>query len=298
MSYSLTNYDKILKELKIIEVIFNSQMNPDLHLGSGIGLPRYCNEIFIISDVDLLKISDYKKEYTSRLEQSNNTSLVINELKTIYKKSFELYNYFVDNLLNHPDKKEFFVGEDGIQQIINSTGYYYFRNYTVRFRFFEVEQNSEFMNNIDSKFFKNSFKYNCKNETLVNFCVQLLDFINLSGILENETKQETSNPFPLIFYGNDNKTFTLFKTFTENHIIDKYIDFSFIFQQMKFNKYILDVKHIKFMDWLKENKYINQKEHSEFLIHESFRSLKKCAFGTRVDLYLKLKESIMQDTSD
>ncbi|MDI5897908.1 hypothetical protein [Flavobacterium yafengii] len=86
---TLTNFDKILKELKIIETIFHSQMNPDLHLGSGIGLPRYCNKIFIVSDIELLKISDYKREYTSRLEQSNNT-LLANCTQRVHLFSFPL----------------------------------------------------------------------------------------------------------------------------------------------------------------------------------------------------------------
>ncbi len=190
MSNDLPNYDKIIKELQIIETIFHSQMNPDFHLGSGIGFPRYCNEIFIVSDVALLKINDYKREYTSRLEQpNNNTSLVINELKAIYNKSVELYNFYVHNLYYHPDKKAFFVGNDGGQQIIDSTGYYYFMNYTVRFGFFGVEQDSEFMNNIHSTYFKNSFRYNCKNETLINFCVQLLEFIKLSEVLVEEVNK-------------------------------------------------------------------------------------------------------------
>ncbi len=194
MSNDLPNYDKIIKELQIIKTIFHSQMNPDFHLGSGMGLPRYCNEIFIISDIEILKISDYKREYTSRIEQSNNISLAINELKTIYKKSIELYNYFTTNLYHHPDKKEFFVGEDAGQQIINSTGYYYFMNYKASFGFFEIEQDSEFMNSINSKFFKNGFRYHYKNENLVLFCVKLIEFINLSEVLiENKTTPTNPN---------------------------------------------------------------------------------------------------------
>ena len=38
---TLTHYDIILKELQIIETIFHSQMNPELHLGSGKGLLTY-----------------------------------------------------------------------------------------------------------------------------------------------------------------------------------------------------------------------------------------------------------------
>ena len=52
------------------------------------------------------------------------------------------------------------------------------------------------------------------------------------------------------------------------------------------------------MEWLKENKYLNEREYSEFKIKAGFRTLKKSAFGTRVDLYLKLQKSIIQSSSD
>lgn len=116
--------------------------------------------------------------------------------------------------------------------------------------------------------------------------------------IQKTTINENKNPFPKIFSGNDAKTFTLFERFTKQHIIDKYIDFSFLFQQMKYNGYISDIKHINFMNWLKENQYINDNEYSFFIIKNSFRSLKKCAFGTRVDLYLKLEEELIKSHSD
>ena len=77
-------HDKILKELKVIEIIFKSQMDPTIHLGSGIGLARFCNEIFLFSDIELFKIGSYKIGYTSRLENSNNKLLLLNELADIY----------------------------------------------------------------------------------------------------------------------------------------------------------------------------------------------------------------------
>jgi hypothetical protein len=109
---------------------------------------------------------------------------------------------------------------------------------------------------------------------------------------------ENQNPFPLIFTGIDNKAFTLFETFAKRHVLDKFIDFSFIFQQMKFNGYISDIKHLKFMKWLHENNYLTNNEYSFFIEQSTFRTLKKCAFGTRVDLYLKLKSEIIFSSSD
>ena len=113
-----------------------------------------------------------------------------------------------------------------------------------------------------------------------------------------KTKAVPENPHPTIFTGIDNKNFTLFETFTKYHVLDKYVDFSFIFQQMKFNGYILDIKHLKFMKWLHENNYLTEKEYFDFQIEKGFRALNKCAFGTRVNLYLKLQGIIILSSSD
>ncbi|WPO80429.1 hypothetical protein [Flavobacterium sp. KACC 22761] len=297
----ITNYDKILKELKVIEIIFKSQMDPTIHLGSGIGLARFCNEIFIFSDIELFNIGSYKVEYTSRLENSKNKLLVRNELANIYNISVELYNYYIENLSNHPNRTEIFRGKDTERQIIDSTGYYNFINFRASFCFFGVEKKD-----IGSAFLQNNFSYRYKNEMLLNFCVQILEFIKLSGVLFDENaemleknkviKSENKNPFPLIFAGDDSKNYDLFEKFVTSHVIDKYIDLSFIFQQMKYKGYILDVKHLKFMDWLSKNNYITAKDYEDFKEKNAFRSLKKCASGTRLNLYLKLEEEIISDS--
>ncbi|EKT4509603.1 hypothetical protein AAIP42_001003 [Flavobacterium psychrophilum] len=130
--------------------------------------------------------------------------------------------------------------------------------------------------------------------------LHLIETVDYLNEIKPQTKAVPENPHPTIFTGIDNKNFTLFETFTKHHIFLKaYVDFSFIFQQMKFNGYILDIKHLKFMKWLRENNYITQKQYSEdFLIEKGFRTLKKCAFGTRVNLYLELQDSIILSSSD
>jgi hypothetical protein len=310
MRGGLTNYDKILKELQIIETIFHSQMNPDMFLGGGMELPRYCNEIFIVSDVELFIVSEYKREYTSRLEQSINTSLVFNELKTIYTKSTELCIYYVTNLHNHPDKREFFVGADAEQQIIESRGSYNFLNYRVSFGFFGVGHGSQYMNIINSTLFKDSFRYRCKNITLANFCEQLLKFIDLSEVLidnrlipknQNEIikqESETNNPFPLIFTGNDDKAYNVFMDFKKN-VTDYYRDYSFIFQKMigKAEKLIQKrCRHKEFMDWLFVNKHISEKVYNDFTDKESFST--KYDRGMRVTQYNTIKEKYFPINSD
>ncbi|MFB9078415.1 hypothetical protein ACFFLS_16070 [Flavobacterium procerum] len=285
----MTHYDKIIKELQIIDIIFKSQMDATIHLGSGIGLARFCNEIFIFSDIELFGIGSYKVEYTSRLENSNNKSLLLNELVNIYNISAGLYNYYIENLYNHPNRKEIFKGKDARQQIIDSTGYYNFINYRASFCFFGIEKNE-----IGPTFLQNNFSYNCKNETLVNFCVQLLEFIKLSGVIPESTVNsiEEKNRHPNIFNGNDNKAFNLFDDFTKE-ITDNYQDYSFIFQKMKSENLISKrVMHKEFMEWLFNNKYINENCYQKFLDKESFS--KKYDRGMRPTRYYNIKNKFFK----
>ncbi|WP_269234414.1 hypothetical protein [Flavobacterium flavigenum] len=280
----ISNYDKILKELNVIGTIFKSQMDPTIHLGSGMGLARYCNEIFIFSDVELFKIGSYKTEYTSRLENSNNKLLLLNELVNIYNLSYALYSFYVNNLLNHPNKKEIFKGKDAKQQIIDSTGYYNFINYRASFCFFGVEKND-----IGSNFLQNKFSYNCKNEILVNFCVQLLEFIKLCGVIGeiDANSVEEKNYHPDIFSGNDNKAFNLFNDFAKE-VTDCYPDYSFIFQKMRGENLINKrVRHKEFMEWLFNNEFINNVYYEEFIDKESFS--KKYDRGMRTTRYYMIK---------
>lgn len=142
------------------------------------------------------------------------------------------------------------------------------------------------------------FDENNNHEHDIKYLQHKLDQLTNQELSTSKVCIEEQNPYPLIFTGNDNKTFVLFDSFCKQHILDKYIDFSFLFQQMKFNGYIRDIKHLNFMKWLYQNNYLTQNEYSVFIIERSFRSLKKCAFGTRVDLYLKLQKSIIHSNSD
>lgn len=123
------------------------------------------------------------------------------------------------------------------------------------------------------------------------FCIRQLEKY-VSELINKKSGNPQTNPFPDIFIGTDNKPYLLFKSFVENHLIDKYTDFSFIFQQMKFNNYISDVKHFYFMKWLKSNNFITEKEYMDFEIEKGFKSLGKCKSDARLNYYIKLKEKI------
>lgn len=83
---------------------------------------------------------------------------------------------------------------------------------------------------------------------------------------------------------------SLFREYMENHIIDPFIDVSFIFQQMKADKLIRGIKHLDFAEWLKNKGLISDKEYSKIYENRTFRALRKCTAGHRQNNYFNLKE--------
>lgn len=84
----------------------------------------------------------------------------------------------------------------------------------------------------------------------------------------------------------------LFLEYINKYIIDPYIDYSFIFQQMKHDKLLRSIEHLEFAKWLKDNNLINEKNYLIISDASGFRSLKKCYNANRFNNYLLLKESI------
>lgn len=84
---------------------------------------------------------------------------------------------------------------------------------------------------------------------------------------------DLNNPFPHIFIKTE--TYNNFKTYKERHIIDRYTDYSYLFQRMKFKKLLHYTKHIDFMNWLYEENFISKNALNEFTEHNNFKSLDK-----------------------
>ncbi|RZL69049.1 MAG: hypothetical protein EOO93_02670 [Pedobacter sp.] len=105
--------------------------------------------------------------------------------------------------------------------------------------------------------------------------------------------KEEENLYPKVFA--DTKAFKVFRQFSEKYITDYYIDYSFIFQQMKSKGLILDIKHKTFYDWLFHNKYITEKQHFKFEEERGFRSLKKCNNAKRLNNYFLIKDNVFAD---
>ena len=65
------------------------------------------------------------------------------------------------------------------------------------------------------------------------------------------------------------------------HIIDYFIDFSYLFQRIKYEDFIYPIKHAQFIDWLKAEDFINDKQYSKFKEENGFRSLDKSHSNNR-----------------
>lgn len=120
---------------------------------------------------------------------------------------------------------------------------------------------------------------------------EFLDYINIRSSTNETIVKQTVNLFTTIFKGDTNLAFLLFQKFIENDIADPYTDYSFIFQQMKKDNLITDVKHKTFYSWLFEQKYITESDFDKFEINRNLKSLQKSHSEKRLNKYLRLKEA-------
>src|SRR5699024_9801967 len=75
-----------------------------------------------------------------------------------------------------------------------------------------------------------------------------------------------------------------FKTYIDRkHIIDPYIDHSYLFQRLKYENFIEEIQHLKFSKWLLKNGFITEKIHQEISIKNGFYSLDKSKSGARIN---------------
>jgi hypothetical protein len=114
--------------------------------------------------------------------------------------------------------------------------------------------------------------------------------LNIEKLIKEEGNNK--NTFQDVFEGIDDSAFKLFKKFINRHYLDPYTDFSFIFQYMKKDGYIGDLKHKVFIKWLYENNYIKEKDFQKFMEKSGFRAYSKLNDSSRLNTYLEIKKSL------
>lgn len=116
------------------------------------------------------------------------------------------------------------------------------------------------------------------NEILKKIITNYVGFIKEPTIEKylpsSKTNKKTSkNPFPEIFKSND--TYRSFLNYSNKHIIEPYKDYSYLFQRLKKEGLIHDMKHKKFIDWLLSEDLIKEKGYNHFIDNGGFRSYSK-----------------------
>ncbi len=97
----ITIFEKIKRELNSIHWVFKSQLEPK---STELVFPRiredgrYCSVIYFRSDIELLKIENYKNYYYKRFESTTNIDLIKSELLQLMEKAKFLLDFYNDNL--------------------------------------------------------------------------------------------------------------------------------------------------------------------------------------------------------
>ena len=154
------------------------------------------------------------------------------------------------------------------------------------FLFLKIDQTNQFYtellsnSNTDKKYIpllKILIKENCAkiNKIIADYTV-LVNYITVHENKIREIINRYSNDFSWKEIFLNASDYLKFKNYTKNYIIDKYVDYSYLFQRMLFKNIIYkNTKHHDFMIWLKENSFINENTYNDFYEKNSFRSLKK-----------------------
>ena len=109
----------------------------------------------------------------------------------------------------------------------------------------------------------------------IEFLENRLYVLNASTIQVNEV-----NPYPLIFISAD--IYLKFIEYTSTHIIDYYLDYSYLKKRLEHEKLIYRVKDNEFMKILFEKmKLIKQKDYDKYYLKNKLSSLNKSSSANR-----------------
>ena len=100
----------------------------------------------------------------------------------------------------------------------------------------------------------------------------------------------STNSYPKIFLGADDKGYQLFREFVDFTQIKKHKDWSFLFQFLLKDEIIWPVKHSTFVDWLYSEGYVNQDFCDEFEQKRNFTSLNKVKGNALLNTYKQLRK--------
>jgi len=187
----ITIFEKIKRELNSIHWVFKSQFEPK---STELIFPRiredgrYCNFIYMRSNIELLKIEEYKNYYYKRFENTSNIELIKSELLQLLEKAQFLLKFYNENLTieNHLVKEAIQkLKKYSKDNIAFHTGIILIENIEPQDIFFGYDGGSY---NIDLEWTTRKYNYASNNNELARFCAKLIDFIE--GFNFTQTKNE------------------------------------------------------------------------------------------------------------
>jgi hypothetical protein len=225
----ITIFEKIKRELNSIHWVFKSQFEPK---STELIFPRiredgrYCNIIYMRSNIELLKIEEYKNYYYKRFESTSNIELIKSELLQLLEKAQFLLKFYNENLTieNHLVKEVIQkLKKYSKDNIAFHTGIILIENVEPQDIFFGYDGGSY---NSDLEWTTRKYNYASNNNELVRFCAKLINFIEGFNFINtnNENKKSTEKTltyFKIAVYPSAKKTEQLADALILKNKIDK-----------------------------------------------------------------------------
>lgn len=234
--------------------------------------------------------------YFDFIEQSNNYSQVlIHDFKSvlaIIEKDLEDYVFDnshdgfseIKNYLNNELLLQFYDCRDQLAKNIASYRFasLVFRNpITFYIDFDNMKMISVLLSKAIARIIEKHKRYIDKTSIIYKSYEEEYKFIlkKEKKYKKGEAKHEDSIEWKDIF--KEKSTYKHFIRYANDHIINSFVDYSFLFQNLKNLELIFNHKHLKYIDWLYENNFIKEKEYDEFIENGGFRSLSKSSSEQR-----------------
>ncbi|WP_040279354.1 hypothetical protein [Psychroserpens damuponensis] len=154
----------------------------------------------------------------------------------------------------------------------------------------EVKAKLNKVNKADINEIENAFDFDLDgNDTPKKFIehAELIEAKILKGIEADEAGKVANEnglkPIPenAIHIFKKIETYNQFIEFTEKHIIEPYLDYSYLFQRLKYEELIHHTSHSDFMKWLLSTEFITEKNYDNFDSKGCFYALSKCTNSNR-----------------
>jgi hypothetical protein len=224
----ITIFEKIKRELNTIHWVFKSQLEPK---STKSVLPliredgRFCNVIYMRSNIELLKIEEYKNYYYKRFESTTNVELIQSELLQLLEKAIFLLNFYDENLtIKNNLVNEVIQKLKDFSQDSKSfhTAIVLIDNIEPQDILFGHDGN---IHSHELEWTNRKYNYASNNDELARFCSKLIEFINRFSLTSknNQTKktiEKTNNYFKIIMKPAPTKAENLAKNLISGNYIE------------------------------------------------------------------------------